>query len=143
MSKFKLVVTFCICAFLAPAFAQSLAEKEKFAAEDKELSKAAEYASEQCKTTIKAKIDWSGFNIKEMANNSASGYCEEALSALRHVCGRSELAMKTVQDKVKSVTCKYSSPLAVSLKSGELIFSFSFNDSNLSEKVQTYLMDNL
>jgi len=143
MSKFKLVVTLCLCVFLAPAFAQSLAEKEKYAAEEKELSKAAEYASDQCKTTIKAKIDWSGFNIKEMASNSASGYCEEAFSALRQVCGRSELAMKSVQGKVKSVTCKYSSPLTVSLKSGELIFSFSFKDSNLSEKVQAYLMDSL
>jgi hypothetical protein len=143
MSKFKLAAALALCAFLTPAFAQSLAEREKFAYQEKELAKEAEHTAEICKTDIKVKFDWSTFNKEDIKEYSPSGFCGEALSGIRHVCEHSEDGLKSVQSKIKGLTCKQSSALALSLENGELVFGFGFKDSNLSDKVRTFLMDNL
>jgi len=145
MLKSKYLAAFFLCAFLTPAFAQSLAEKEKQAHEDKAIAEAAESTFKKCKVNIKVTFDWSTFNMAEIKknNNSVSSYCEDALSAINYICEHSEDGLKAVQDKIKSLTCKQSSPHILSLQNGEMVYGIDFKDSNIMDMVRKYLMDNL
>ncbi len=143
MLKFKYVAALGLCVFLTPAFAQSLAEKEKYAAEEKEIASSVENTARQCKTNIKVKFDWSSFKKKDLEERGAATFCNAAFSALNDVCTSSDAGLKAVQSKVKSVTCKQSSPRSLSLKNGELVFGIDYNAANDHEAVLTFLKNNL
>jgi len=142
MSKVKFVATLAFCAFLTPAFAQSLAEREKYATYDKELAKNAEDMVKECKVAIPVKLDWS--TVKDIKEYNPAGYCDNAFWAVKEICRGSEEGLKAVQSKIKSVTCKQSSPHILSLENGELVYGIDFkNDTNIGQMVLKYLKDNL
>jgi len=144
MSKVKLVVTLAFCVFLTPAFAQSLAERKQYAFEDKSMAKEAESIAKKCRVTIPAKIDWNTFKDFDFKVFSPSSYCRIAFSAIGDICEISEDGLKSVQSKVKSLTCKQASPSTLTLENGELVYSFDFkNDYNIRDKVRAFLLEKL
>jgi hypothetical protein len=143
MQKLKFVATLGLCVFLTPAFAQSLAEKEKYAAEEKKMVQTVENTAKQCKTEIKVNFDWSTFKKEDFAKYSPSGYCGNAFKALNAVCTGSDLGLQAVQSKVKSVTCKQAAPRSLSLKNGELVFGIDYNAVNDYDAVVAFLKENL
>ena len=143
MLKLKFVATLGLCVFLTPAFAQTLAEKEKYATEEKAMVRSVENTAKQCKTEIKVKFDWSSFKKEDLGKYSPSGYCDNVFSALNSVCTGSDDGLKAVQGNVKSVTCKQASPRSLSLKNGELIFGIDYKAANDYDAVVEFLKNNL
>jgi hypothetical protein len=143
MLKLKFVATLGLCVFLTPAFAQSLAEKERYAAQEKSMESSIEETAKQCKTTIKVKFDWPSFKKEDVLSRSNSGFCENVFTALNQVCRDSDAGLKAVQSSVKSVTCKRASPRAISLKNGELVFGIDYDAVNDYDAIYKFLKDNL
>ena len=143
MTKLKFIAALAFCVSLTPVFAQSLAEKEKFASQEKMIADDVESAAKKCKVTIPVKFDWSTFKDIDFMKNSPAGYCDNVFSAIGSICERSEDALKSVQSKIKSVTCKHSSPHILSLENGELVYGMDVNDSNISDMVRAFLMEKL
>jgi len=144
MSKVKLVATLAFCVFLTPAFAQSLTERLQYASEEKSMAKAVESIAEKCKVTIPVKFDWSTFKDFDFRRFSPSGYCRIAFSAIGDICEMSEDGLKSVQSKVKSLTCKQASPSNLTLENGELVYGFDFkNDYNVRDWVRAFLVEKL
>jgi hypothetical protein len=143
MLKLKFVAALALCAFLTPASAQTLAEKEKRASAEKDMVSSVENTAKQCKAEIKVKFDWDSFNKEDLTKYSPSGYCSNAFTALNAVCTGSEDGLKAVQSNIKSVTCKQATPRALSLKNGELVFGIDFKASNDYDAVVAFLKNNL
>jgi len=145
MSKLKFAVTLGLFVFLTPALAQSLAEKEKYASEEKAMAGRLKSTAEQCKKEIKVRFDWSSFSREDLLEKrrGPSGWCEEAFAALSDICWGSEAGLKAVQDSVNSVTCRQATPRALSLKNGELVFDIDFDAPNNFDAVRTFLKNNL
>ncbi len=98
-----------------------------------------------CGVTIPVKLD-QGVVTPFMADNkNAASFCDEAYSAIKNTCA--DNAGKTaVAAKVKSLSCMYSGTkdeASVKLNNGDLQFTFGVDASNLSDKVKTFLGNNL
>ena len=149
MLKVKLVATLAFFVFLTPVsltpvFAQSLTERIQYASEDKSMAKAVESIAGKCKVTIPAKIDWSTFKGFDFKTFSPSGYCRIAYSAIGDICEMSEDGLKSVQSRVKGLTCKQASPSTLTLENGELVYGFDFkNDYNVRDMVRAFLIEKL
>jgi len=144
MSKVKFVSALAFCVFLTPAFAQSLVEREARAEVEKSLAKKVEfYTTKYCKVNIPAKIDWSTFNSDE---RGLADYCAVALFTISRICEDSEDGMKSVQDKVKSVTCTRTSPSTLALENGEFVYGIDVSKGAsyaVREKIQKFLEEKL
>ncbi|MCL2590764.1 MAG: hypothetical protein FWD67_07770 [Betaproteobacteria bacterium] len=151
MLKLKSVATLVSVAALAfcvvtPTFAQSLAQRERYASEDKRLSE--QYAKptmNKCKININVRLDWSTFKDESPPDNIApSSHCGAALEGISDLCSVSEDAMKAVQNKVTGVTCKEAPPGGLSFENGVLVYGIDFkNDANVRENVRKFLMEKL
>jgi len=147
MSKVKLIATLAFCVFLTPAFAQSLADREARAYAEKKVAENVDfYLTKKCKLTIPVKFDWSTFKDFDFTGRKdyVPGNCSAALDGMARICGTSEDALKSVQSKIKSVTCKNASPSTLALENGELVYGIDFDkDSNITERVEKFLMEKL
>jgi hypothetical protein len=137
------VILLGICATQAQA--QSLKDKQYFADQEEALAKEAAFTSEKCGTSITAKFDWSAPpKAEDRKTYSASGYCEPTLEAMRRVCEKSKVGKDAVKEKIKSVTCVFGSPRAVTLKDGAVSYNIDFNSpGNDADYVFEYLQNNL
>jgi hypothetical protein len=121
--------------------AQSLKDKEYFAAQEKELASDVSFLNKTCDTNISVKIDWS--KLPAERDHSPSGYCEGgALSGLREVC-KSQLGKDTVKQKVKDVTCTFGPQRTIVLKDGTINYTINYSSSNDWEFVYAYLQEHL
>ena len=150
MSRLKSAATLASVAVLAfcvvpTVFAQSLAQKEKYARVEYYVNHEAEQATYQCKTPISFKFDWSTFTDEILFdNNDLPGRCAMALGQIGFICNMSEEAKKTVQSKVKGVFCKQSPSTVFSLENGIFTWGIDFKDNiNVDDKVRAFLMKNL
>jgi hypothetical protein len=145
MSKVKLIATLAFCAFLTPAFAQSLAERQARTVEEKTLEAEVALRTRDC--TVTTKIDWSTFTDSAQAltekEKRPSQFCKFALSAIGLIC-RGEDGKKSLQSNVKSLTCKQASPSTLTLEKGELVYGFDIKDeANQTDKIEKFLMEKL
>jgi len=146
MSTVKIVAALVSCAFLTPAFAQSLAERRARAVEDKTLGFYERLAGD-CR--VDAYLDWSTFTDGALAlkkkNIRLSEVCRFALEGIGRVCGKGEDAKKSVQANVKYLTCKQASPSTVTLKDGRLVYGIDFKEPATAgaDNVEKFLMEKL
>ncbi|MCL2590765.1 MAG: hypothetical protein FWD67_07775 [Betaproteobacteria bacterium] len=151
MSRLKSAATLASVAALAfcvvtPAFAQSLAQKQKYAEEEKGLSEYIKKTNEECKMNLDAKFDWSAIKYQELwpSGHTPSAVCGAAVAGIRDVCRVSGDAMKAVQSNVKGVICKEAPPGGFSFKNGILVYGMDLtNDANTADRTRKFLMDNL
>lgn len=124
--------------------AQSLQELEVQAAQNTELQEKLASVNQRCGgATITADIDWQQFSSEDLKAYSAAGYCGEVLSGIAKTCESSDIAMKAVQEKLKSVTCGHSLPRAAQFDNGSLRFNIDFSASNDADFINDFLMKNL
>jgi len=144
MSKVKLIATLAFCAFLTPAFAQSLAERGKRAEVEKKLAENVEfYTTKNCKVNIPAKFDWSATKSDEPG---IADYCSDAITAISAICEKSEDGLKAVQSSVKSVTCKQAAPSTLAFENGELVYGIDVSKGTsytVRDKIQKFLEEKL
>lgn len=133
-----------LIACMAPAQAQTLAQKQMMAKQDEALVDPLRQANEACGTSIKASIDWPGFLSAQIGNNSISGFCESALSTMRGMCSDA-LAKKEIAAKVQTYTCGFggAGKRAMSLKDGNLRLDIDWDASNYDDFIKAWLGDHL
>jgi len=144
--RLKSIAILALCASLTPAFAQSLAEKKMHADVERSLSQKAETVAKACGATINVKFDWSTW--QEAAKDKEVNFCmNSALNIIENICLlHPKDGKEAVQSKIKTFTCKVSSPRTLSLKDGEFVYGFDPKgpdwptDGKVLEK---FLMDNL
>jgi hypothetical protein len=122
--------------------AQSLKDKEYFAAQEKELAGDVPIMNKACDTNIAVKIDWT--KPPADRDHSPSGYCDGgALSGIRRVCESSQLGKDTVKQKIKSVTCTFGPQRTIVLKDGAINYTINYSSSNDADFVFEYLQEHL
>jgi len=144
--KLKSIAILALCVSMTPAFAESLADKKRHADIEHSLTQKAESVTRACGTTVNVKFDWSTWqDVKDMEIN----FCmHNALNAVENIClFQPKDGKEAVQNKIKTVVCKVSSPRTLALKDGEFVYGFDpANADNWSadEKIiKKFLMDNL
>ena len=142
MIKRMVITPLALCAmFLAvqPAQAETLAEKERHATEEKAMASSLENVKKQCQADISLAWDWSGFTKEELEDRGAATFCAAPFTALADICSSSADGLKAVQSSVKKVTCKRATPRRIELKDGELTFGIDYNAPNNEDAVRDYL----
>ncbi len=125
------------------AVAQTLKDKEYFAEQEKHLAGEVTFTNERCGNALTAKFDWSKPPAPDDRKTySAYGYCSAALEAMRRVC-ESKAGKEAVQQKIKSMTCRFGPQRTVALKDSEVDYEVNFNSSNDADYVFEYLQNNL
>ena len=125
------------------AVAQTLKDKEYFAEQEKHLAGEVTFTNERCGNALTAKFDWSKPPAPEDRKiYSAYGYCSAALEAMRRVC-ESKAGKEAVQQKIKSLTCRFGPQRTAVLKDGAIDYEVNFNSSNDADYVFEYLQNNL
>ncbi len=143
MNKISIVLLTLACLTPSITLAQSLAEKEKYASEDKQMIASVENTNKQCKTNITLKWDWSNFDKNALKERGAAGFCNEAFSAINSICSDSADGLEAVQKNIKTVTCAYATPRSITLENGNLTFGMNFDAANDRDAVYEFLKNNL
>lgn len=143
MFKYKVLLACLSALVMHSAVAQTLAEKQIYAQQEKYLAEEAAYLNKSCQSDIKVSMDWSNFKKAELTERDAAGICKEALLGAVRVCESSSEGMKAVQDNIKSVVCSRATPRNIELKAGVLNFGIDYNAVNDIDAVNDYLMNTL
>ncbi len=123
--------------------AQSLAEKEQYAFEDKHMTSSVENANKQCKANIVLEWDWSNFDKAALKERGAASFCNEVFSAISNICSDSADGLEAVQNNIKTVTCGYATPRSITLENGNLVFGMNYDAANDRDAVYEFLKNNL
>jgi len=152
MPRLKSATTFASVAALAlcvviPVFAQSLAQKQAYAEQEKRLSEMyIKKTNEKCGMELNVKFDWSAIKFQEhwTDGQTPSGTCGAVVEGIGDVCQVSADAKKAVQSNVKGVICKEAPPAGFSFGKGVLVYGMDLkNDANVVDRTKKFLMDNL
>jgi hypothetical protein len=122
--------------------AQSLKVRERMLDQEQELVHDARSTQRECEANFPIAFDWTGVPEDKLSQFSQEAYCDAALTALRRLCG-DKLGKKSVQDKIKKVTCGFGAERAVSLKDGALEYKMSYPSTDNADFVYKYLENNL
>jgi hypothetical protein len=136
---------FAICLLLAfggPAWAQSLQDRQVHQKFETALASEVADTNKACGSEIKAGFDWPSFKSEDLGKYGVAGYCANALSAVRQVCGVSG-GKEAVQKAVKELVCASGAKRDIALKDGKLTFTIEWTASNDEDAVKAFLMKNL
>jgi hypothetical protein len=86
------------------------------------LAQAARSASTACKTSLKAELQSKSFHDQAIKQLDAGAACGAALKAVESLCD-DEVGRSAVKQKIKSVSCKLGTGLAIDLRGGNLVFT--------------------
>lgn len=124
--------------------AQSLQDKEIQIQQEAALQEIIVSTNQRCgDANLTANFDWTKFSSEDLKSYGIAGFCGEALRAVARTCESSEIAMKTVKEKLESVACGKATPRSIELNDGNLHFNIDFNSSNDSNFVYEFLINNL
>ena len=115
---------------------QIQARQETFLIEDAALTNKA------CGSNFSVKFEWAAAPNADLESYSAEGYCDNALSAVRSICGDAA-GKNAVKQKIKRITCGFAEKRAIALKGGALDYKINFSSVNDSDFVVEYLRNNL
>lgn len=129
---------------------ESLQDKEKWARQDAYMTDHIKSANDACGITDKSKAITNGFDKASFANedwtkHSPNGFCSSVFDDLRSLCANTPGAKDPVQKKIKRVACKYGGKgkFGVALSGGTLTYSVDWDETNVDEKITTFLKKNL
>jgi hypothetical protein len=109
------------------------------ASHDKAMAEAAKSFNQACGTKIPAAINWSTISEEQMKSYWISEFCRSPLSAMEGLC-QAEEARKTIQTKVKQVTCQFGTAMKLDIDAkGTLTWTTFEGASNADKLAQTYL----
>jgi hypothetical protein len=142
----KLLPILLIALFATPAFALTLAEKNKMQVWQEEImAEAAEFKA-ACGYDLPVTLDEAVATPFMEQHVSASDYCSSALSAMTDMCANAT-AKEAIAAKVKSVNCMYKKGLPSAelsmAEDGVLSFSFDAGNANLETDITSFLENNL
>jgi hypothetical protein len=127
----------------APAYSQSLKEKQYFADQEGYLAKEEVAPTNQkCDIKFDAKFDWPTLPT-DHSGYSPYGYCGSVFEAVRRVCESTQAGKDAVKQKVKSVICGFGPERTIALKNGVIDYRINFKSSNDADFVYEFLMNNL
>jgi hypothetical protein len=128
---------------LSASQAQSLKDREYFAAQEKSLADDLAQTSKQCGTDMTAKFDWLNVPIPAAGQPrySPSAYCGAVFGGIRRVCG-SQLGKEAVK-KIKSLNCGFGAQRSIAMKDGTIDYTINYQSSNDVDFVFAYLQSNL
>ena len=124
------------------AQAQSLQDRQVHQKFETALATEVVDTNKACGTEIKASFDWPSFKSEDLGKYGVAGYCANALSAMRQVCGVSG-GKEAVQKSVKELVCAGGAKRDIALKDGKLTFVIEWNSSNDEDAIKAFLMKNL
>jgi hypothetical protein len=127
---------------VASADAQSLKVRQRMQAQEEALVADAASTNKACGATFPVKFDWAGAPEDKLDAYSPEGYCDAALSGIRHVCD-DDIGKKAVLAKIKSMTCGFGPARSIALKDGALDYKINFDSFNDSDYVYEFLQNNL
>ena len=94
------------------------------------LSESLAEASKACARALEVQIDWSSIDDPTLKKYSIDSYCAPPASAIRQRC-EGDPAFKTITMlKIKKLTCRFGSALALSLDHGTLKFTTAIDAVN-------------
>lgn len=119
-----------LIAAAAQAQSQSPKAQETRAREATKLTGHTNSTNRECSASITVTFDWTGVKDEDLSRYSAAGWCGDALSAIRRVCGDAP-GKEAVQEKIKRVTCGFAPERSISLKEdGTVDYKISFKATN-------------
>lgn len=131
------------------ASAESLEDKEKWDRQDHYMADHIKSANDKCGITDKSKWisnqwDKASFAKEDWSSHSPNGFCSGVFDNIASLCG-SDAAKKPVQDKIHKVVCRYAGKgkFGLSLANGTLTYNVDWEESNVDEKMSTWLKKNL
>ena len=146
MRKEKMMVLVLTTLLVTPLMgrAETLAEKEKKAPQNKSLAENLQSTNESCGTAITASIDWASITPADLDQYGPAGYCDEAMAAIRGLCGTDD-GKAAVKGKIKKLVCTVggAGKRAVALKDGTLRYTIDWKASNNTDFVNDYLKNNI
>ncbi|MCP3104699.1 hypothetical protein LZ198_38125 [Myxococcus sp. K15C18031901] len=97
---------------------------------DKDFAETLREMNTACGASVAASIDWKSVSDDQLKELSISGYCEPPLESLKQLCDASNVAKKTVQARVKQITCRLGDSLDPKLDADRLIWTTTRDASN-------------
>lgn len=98
--------------------------------------------NEACGTQLTASIDWKSVSDELIKKYSVSSYCANPLSSLRRLCD-STVGKKTIQAKVKKLSCQFGSELKLAIQNGSVSWTTAPEEANQEAFATQYFEKNL
>jgi hypothetical protein len=122
--------------------AQSLKIRKIQTRQEAELAKDIAFTNKTCGSGLTVKFDWTALPAGALDKFSAEGYCDAALEGVRRVCVDAP-GKDAVTHGINSITCRFGSERAISLKDKSLDYTINFDSVNDADFVYAYLVNNL
>jgi len=117
-------------------FNRSKEEKETTTA----LIKTQESLEKACGKSINVSVDWSTISDELIIENSVSGYCSEATSAVESLCKDKNVTKKAwIKKSIDTISCEFGESMRLKLDSKKLIFKSVIDESNQRDFVKQNL----
>ncbi|MCE9672022.1 hypothetical protein LY474_29870 [Myxococcus stipitatus] len=110
---------------------------------DKEFAELLRTMNAACGSTVSAAIDWKSVTDDQLKELSISGYCEAPLESLKQLCTQSDVAKKTVQARVKQISCRFGDSLDPKLDADRLVWTTYRDASNQQDFATKFFKTNL
>ena len=124
------------------AHGQSLKLRQLEQKQEEALVADVERTNKTCAANFTVKFDWSAAPTAELEKYDAEGYCDNALSGIRRVCG-DPAGRETVKQKIKSMTCGFGAERSISLEDGVLAYKINFTSVNDDDFAFEFRQNNL
>lgn len=124
---------------------ETLHSKEQWDRQDSYMADHIKSANTACGTSITLEWDKASFEKEDWTSHSPNGLCGGVFDNLRYLCANTAGAKKPVQDKIKKVSCKYAGKgkYGMSLSGGTLTYGIDWEESNVDDKMTSFLKKNL
>jgi len=141
-SFLTVLVAAAACSFAASA--QSPAYLKEVDLQNRMLQGYVEGTNTVCNSNFSAAIDYSTVSEDDLLKSahSISAYCNETLSAISNICS-DENGKASIRKNITNIVCKRGAAFGVSLSGGTLTYTTAMPETNMFEKVQEYLNQNL
>ncbi len=106
------------------------------------VAQAAQAAGATCKTTLAAEVQLRSFGDQALRQLDVGAACAAALKAVESLCD-DDAGRGAVKQKIRSVSCKLGTGLAVELKGGKLLFTTAVDTHGQQEWIKEKLLDRL